>query len=123
MSDFTQQNDLGPASGGAPQQFDGAQQGEGAGYDQMTNSADDTGMGGGQGVHGSGVAGGYGGQSQSQTQTQSQPAEKQDWLDKGLEMAGKKAGYNLSDANADKIGDFANKEFKNYEGRGIPGVQ
>jgi hypothetical protein len=86
MSDYTQQNDMGPASGGAPQQFQGSQQGEGAGYDQMTNSSDDSGMGGGRGVHGSGVAGGHEGQSST---------EKQDWLDKGITMAGEKAGVNI----------------------------
>ncbi|KAI0682734.1 hypothetical protein BC835DRAFT_1298187 [Cytidiella melzeri] len=45
-----------------------------------------------------------------------QTGEKQDWLDKGIEMAGKKAGVNVSDANADKAGDFANKEFQQKEG-------
>ena len=86
MSDFTQSqsNDLGPASGGNPQQF---QSSAGEGYSQMTNSSNDAGMGGGQGVHGSGVAGGYEGSGNTQ--------EKQDWLDKGIEFAGKKAGFNI----------------------------
>ena len=44
-------------------------------------------MGGGAGSHGSGVAGGYTGSGQTQ--------EKQDWLDKGIEFAGKKAGMNV----------------------------
>ncbi|KAI0084980.1 hypothetical protein BDY19DRAFT_997216 [Irpex rosettiformis] len=114
MSDFinTRSNDLGPASGGNPEQI---QSSTGEGYDQMTKSSTDAGMGGGQGVHGSGVAGGYQGSGNTQ--------EKQDWLDKGLESVGKKAGFNLSDANADKIGDFANKQFSERAGRKLPGVQ
>ncbi|KAI0778001.1 hypothetical protein BC629DRAFT_1736179 [Irpex lacteus] len=105
-------NDFGPASGGDAQDFQGS---TGQGYDSMTNSSNDTGMGGGAGAHGSGVAGGYEGSGQTQ--------EKKDWLDKGIEFAGKKAGFNVSDKNADKVGDFANKEFTKEEGRGLPGVQ
>ncbi|EJF56976.1 hypothetical protein DICSQDRAFT_36429, partial [Dichomitus squalens LYAD-421 SS1] len=61
------------------------------------------------------------GQSQNANQSQSgtgtgQTAEKQDWLDKSLETAGKKFGVNISDANADKIGDFVNKEFQSKAG-------
>ncbi|KAI0339340.1 hypothetical protein BDW22DRAFT_1400583 [Trametopsis cervina] len=114
MSDYTQQNDLGPASGGAPADIHDSAQGEGGGYDSLTQSAGDEGMGGGAGAHGSGVAGGHEGQT---------GAEKQDWLDKGIEWAGKKAGVNVSDQNADKAGDFMNKEFNQYEGRKLPGVQ
>ncbi|TBU40391.1 hypothetical protein BD309DRAFT_870347 [Dichomitus squalens] len=91
-------------------------------------------MGGGRGALGSGIAGGYeGNQSQNQNQGQNQSqnsnqsqsatgtgtgqtAEKQDWLDKSLETAGKKFGVNISDANADKIGDFVNKEFQSKAG-------
>ncbi|EMD36190.1 hypothetical protein CERSUDRAFT_95538 [Gelatoporia subvermispora B] len=113
--------------------FNAGGQGVGGAYDQMSsaaNSGSERGgedhMGGGQGSFGSGVAGG-GGQApsnqQQQQQGQGQPAEKQDWLDKGLQGLSKKAGYNLSAQNADKIGDFANKEAKQYEGRNIPGVQ
>ncbi|EMD36230.1 hypothetical protein CERSUDRAFT_95574 [Gelatoporia subvermispora B] len=58
-----------------------------------------------------------------QQQGQGQSTEKQDWLDKGLQGASKKAGYNLSSQNADKVGDFANKEAKQHEGHNIPGVQ
>ena len=54
------------------------------------------GMGGGVGAHGSGVAGGYSSNAdQSQTNTSGQTGEKQDWLDKGIEWAGKKAGVNV----------------------------
>ncbi len=77
-------NDFGPASGGDAQDFQGS---TGQGYDSMTNSSNDTGMGGGAGAHGSGVAGGYEGSGQTQ--------EKKDWLDKGIEFAGKKAGFNV----------------------------
>ncbi|EMD36229.1 hypothetical protein CERSUDRAFT_95573 [Gelatoporia subvermispora B] len=110
-------------------------QGVGGAYDQLSSGANsgpgmggEDQMGGGQGLFGSGVAGGGGQapsnqQQQQQQQGQSQPAEKQDWLDKGIEWASQKAGYNMSDQNADKIGDFMNKEAKQYEGRNIPGVQ
>jgi len=114
-------------------------QGVGGAYDQMSAGGPGMGggdeMGGGQGAHGSGVAGGqgqqFGGQQQQGQQQQgqqqgaqgAQQPEKQDWLDKGVEWASKKAGYNISDQNADKIGDFANKEAQQYEGRSIPGVQ
>ncbi|CAL1710796.1 unnamed protein product [Somion occarium] len=99
-------------------------------------------MGGGYGAHGSGVAGGYEGntqgqsggiqgqsqntsqgQSQGQGQGQGQGQEKADWLDKGITMVGKKFGMNVSEQNADKAGDFANKEAKQYGGRNLPGVQ
>ncbi|GJE93899.1 hypothetical protein PsYK624_100640 [Phanerochaete sordida] len=93
----------------------------GGGYEQAASKPENQAMGGGEGAHGSGVAGGWDGQSGQQQQQQ--PAEKQDWLDKGIEFAGKKAGVNISDANADKAGDFMNKEFNQYEGRGLPGVQ
>ncbi|KAH9941256.1 uncharacterized protein BXZ73DRAFT_98472 [Epithele typhae] len=49
-----------------------------------------------------------GGMTDSGTQ---QTGEKQDWLDKGIEGVGKKFGVNVSDQNADRAGDFANKEF------------
>lgn len=68
-------------------------------------------MGGGQGAMGSGVAGGHEGSasnnananfssdaSSAQGMGQGQPAEKQDWLDKGLEAVGKKAGYSMVSA-------------------------
>ncbi|TCD60932.1 hypothetical protein EIP91_009285 [Steccherinum ochraceum] len=94
-----------------------------AGYDSVRS--DDQGMGGGQGAHGSGVAGGYEGTqpAQSTQGTQQQTGEKQDWLDKGITAAGKKLGFNVSESNADKAGDFANKEAKQYGGRNLPGVQ
>ena len=52
-------------------------------------------MGGGHGTHGSGVAGGHEGNTQSQSQAQGGTQEKQDWLDKGITMAGKKFGLNI----------------------------
>ncbi|RPD65191.1 hypothetical protein L226DRAFT_567521 [Lentinus tigrinus ALCF2SS1-7] len=55
-------------------------------------------------------------------QQQQAGGEKQDWLDKGVESAGDKAGVDISNQNADKAGDFANKEFKQKEGFGLPGV-
>lgn len=88
----------------------------GGGYEQAASKPENQDMGGGVGAHGSGVAGGYEGNQQ-------QSGEKKDWLDKGIEFAGKKAGVNVSDANADKAGDFMNKEFNQYEGRSLPGVQ
>ncbi|OSD07709.1 hypothetical protein PYCCODRAFT_1473395 [Trametes coccinea BRFM310] len=51
-----------------------------------------------------------------------QGGEKADWLDKGIEDAGKHEGVNISQQNADKAGDFANKEFEKKEGFGLPGV-
>lgn len=84
------------------------------GYDQISSQQENQDMGGGAGVHGSGVAGGHQGQSAT---------EKQDWLDKGIQGIGKKFGVNVSEQNADKAGDFANKEFSQKEGRGLPGVQ
>ena len=85
---------------------------QGAGYDSVRGGyqqAPQHDMGGGQGAMGSGVAGGHEGSasnnassnssydtaSQSQGTGQGQPAEKQDWLDKGLEAMGKKAGYSM----------------------------
>ncbi|KAI0763958.1 hypothetical protein BD413DRAFT_483204, partial [Trametes elegans] len=45
-----------------------------------------------------------------------QGGERADWLDKGIQSAGDKAGVNISQKNADTAGDFANKEFKQKEG-------
>ncbi|KAI8970631.1 hypothetical protein BD414DRAFT_502057 [Trametes punicea] len=111
-SQFTQ----GPAGGTHSEGFNQGQ-GTGGAYDEMqsSQSAD---MGGGQGAVGSGVAGGYSG-NQSQSQTSS---EKQDWLDKGIEAIGKKAGVNVSDKNADTAGDWINKEMNKETGRNLPGV-
>ena len=72
-------------------------------YQQSSAQDEQNSMGGGGGVHGSGIAGGYEGNQQQGSggfggmgqQQQGQPAEKQDWLDKGIEMAGKKAGVNI----------------------------
>lgn len=72
-------------------------QGQGGAYDNMQSSAQSDQMGGGQGAMGSGVAGGYSGNSGSNN-TSSQTGEKKDWLDKGLESLGKKAGFNLVSA-------------------------
>ncbi|KAI0070344.1 hypothetical protein K474DRAFT_1556611, partial [Panus rudis PR-1116 ss-1] len=55
------------------------------------------------------------GNSQQQNQATG-TGEKQDWLDKGITMGAKKLGINVSEQNADKAGDFANKEFGKYEG-------
>ncbi|KAJ3481022.1 hypothetical protein NLI96_g7944 [Meripilus lineatus] len=100
-------------------------QGMGGGYDNLTQSQTDSqhDMGGGQGIKGSGVAGGYTGSggSQAQAGAQGAQAEKQDWLDKGISMAGKKFGVNVSQENADKAGDFVNKEFNKREG-GSPSI-
>ena len=78
----------------------------GEGYSQMQGKAEQQDMGGGGGVHGSGIAGGYeGSQASSGTgsfggmQQGGQSGEKQDWLDKGIEMAGKKAGFNIVSSN------------------------
>ncbi|KAI0353333.1 hypothetical protein OH77DRAFT_1458393 [Trametes cingulata] len=111
-SEYTQ----GPGGGTHSEGFNQGQ-GTGGAYDEMQSSQSNN-MGGGQGAMGSGVAGGYSGQS-----GQTQPTgEKQDWLDKGLEAVGKKAGVNVSDKNADTAGDFLNKEVKERFGRNIPGV-
>jgi len=114
---------------------------QGPGYtDSMSQDTQDQGMGGGAGTHGSGVAGGYEGSAaqsgnmQSQgdaTQDQGAAAqapggtaqEKQDWLDKGIQGGGKKFGFNVSQQNADKAGDFMNKAFNKESGRNLPGVQ
>jgi len=113
----------GPASGTNTQQFS---QGQGGGYDNLQQSQQD-GMGGGQGAMGSGVAGGYDGnsqqqQNQNQNQSSGQNQGQQDWLDKGIEFMGQKAGMNVSNQEADSIGDFINKEAKQYGGRNLPGV-
>ncbi|THH32316.1 hypothetical protein EUX98_g1844 [Antrodiella citrinella] len=98
-----------------------------AGYESI--SQDQQGMGGGAGTQGSGVAGGYEG-SQNQAgggaqmgNTQAGTGQKQDWLDKGITSVGKKLGFNVSESNADKAGDFMNKEAKQYGGHNLPGVQ
>lgn len=84
------QTEQAPGATSNPTQLEGSNQGLGGGYDQMSQSSMDSGTGqdAGTGAHGSGVAGGYSG-------SQQQPAEKQDWLDKGITMAGKKAGFNV----------------------------
>lgn len=66
-------------------------------YNQLQSSQGENDMGGGRGAMGSGVAGGYEGsnQEETQSQTQGQTGEKQDWLDKGIESFGKKAGINI----------------------------
>lgn len=108
MTDNNQDFQQGPGAGFTSQGLEGSGQGEQSGYDQMAGSQNDQGMGGGYGTHGSGVAGGYeGNQAQSQTQGQGQgmqqqqagatgqPAEKADWLDKGITGIGKKLGFNV----------------------------
>ena len=74
-------------------------QGLEGGYDSVRQSQTDSqqDMGGGQGVHGSGVAGGWSGSGDQQAQAGAQgaQAEKQDWLDKGISMAGQKFGVNV----------------------------
>lgn len=88
-------NDQGFAAGADPSQFQGSDQGMGGGYDGMAQSSQtDEGMGGGAGAHGSGVAGGYSSNADQQ-QTSNTTGEKKDWLDKGIEWAGKKAGVNV----------------------------
>lgn len=62
-------------------------------YSEMQSGQGSNDMGGGRGAMGSGVAGGYEGNSQSSQTTQT--GEKADWLDKGLESLGKKAGVNI----------------------------
>jgi len=115
-------------SGEAKDDFQTKGQGQGAAYggagmDGATGA--DQGMGGGAGAMGSGVAGGHEGQASAAQQTGQQQGqgEKQDWLDKGIQSAGQKFGFNVSAANADKAGDLANKQFKQHAGRNIPGVQ
>ncbi|PCH37102.1 hypothetical protein WOLCODRAFT_83725 [Wolfiporia cocos MD-104 SS10] len=70
----------------------------------------------------SGVAGGYEG-NQQQNSGSAQTGKKQNWLDKGIESMGKKAGMNVGDAQADRAGDFINKEGQQYSGHNIPGLQ
>ncbi|RDX46451.1 hypothetical protein K466DRAFT_582388 [Polyporus arcularius HHB13444] len=112
----------GPGAGAHSESFNQSQD-QGA-YSQMQGSQGSDDMGGGRGAMGSGVAGGYEGNSQgnSQSSQTSQTGEKQDWLDKGIESLGKKAGVNVSDKNADTAGDFFNKNIKEKFGRNIPGV-
>ncbi|KAI0916094.1 hypothetical protein AcV5_002939 [Taiwanofungus camphoratus] len=105
-------------------------QGTGGGYDntQQTQQQD---MGGGRGAFGSGVAGGYEGnqnqgqqnQGQEQQQNPGQGQQQQNWLDKGVGYVGQKAGVNVTNQQEDEIGDFINKEAKQYGGRNLPGVQ
>ncbi|KAI0763959.1 hypothetical protein BD413DRAFT_616012 [Trametes elegans] len=104
---------------GAGTHSEGLNQGQGqaGAYDEMQSSQSNT-MGGGHGAMGSGVAGGYS-SNQSQSQTS---GEKADWLDKGIEAIGKKAGFTVSDKNADTAGDWINKETKERFGRNLPGV-
>ncbi|KAL7284412.1 hypothetical protein ACG7TL_001702 [Trametes sanguinea] len=87
-SEFTQ----GPGGGTHSEGFNQGQ-GQGGAYDEMQSSQSND-MGGGQGAMGSGVAGGYEGNQQSQ-QPQQTGTEKKDWLDKGIEAIGKKAGINI----------------------------
>ena len=116
MSDSIKDSTQGPGAGFTSQDLAGSGPGARSGYDQMASSQNDQGMGGGYGAHGSGVAGGYegsGAQSQGQQQQQQpgvgsgstgQPAEKQDWLDKGITAAGKKFGFNVVSVIGEKRG-------------------
>lgn len=80
------------AAGTEASQLSGSDQGMGGGYHGMSQASNtEGGMGGGAGAHGSGVAGGY---SSNADQSQG-TGEKKDWLDKGIEWAGKKAGVNV----------------------------
>ena len=67
------------------------------GYESVRQGAKE-GMGGGQGVQGSGVAGGHEG-SQKQAPASGSTGQKQDWLDKGITSVGKKFGFNLVSSN------------------------
>lgn len=118
-----------PGAGTQPEAFNQGQ--TGGAYDELQRSQGGD-MGGGHATAGSGVAGGYEGGQQSQPATagqgqqgqqQQQTAERQDWLDKGAQAAGKKVGVNVSAKNADTAGDFVNKQFTSKTGRGIPGVR
>ena len=82
----------GPAAGTHSEAFNQSQD-QGA-YNELQNSQGNSDMGGGRGAMGSGVAGGYGGSSGYQQQ-QSQTGEKKDWLDKGIDALGDKAGFNI----------------------------
>ena len=75
------------------------QQNQGAGYASSMQGQSD--MGGGQGAFGSGVAGGYQNNQQQQQAPQGQQGQQgqQDWLDKGIEFAADKAGYNIVSGN------------------------
>lgn len=98
MSDRMSDNIQGAGAGVDPQDLQQSQsQNVEGGYDSLRQSQDETqnDMGGGNGTHGSGVAGGYEGNSQNQTQTQSGTQEKQDWLDKGISSVGQKFGINI----------------------------
>ena len=84
----------GPAAGTHSEGFNQSQ--DMGAYDEMQRSQGGD-MGGGGAVAGSGVAGGYeNNQNQSQPATgMAQTGEKQDWLDKGIEAAGRKFGINV----------------------------
>ena len=90
-----------PGGGTQPGAFNQGQ--TGGAYDELQRSQGGD-MGGGRAAAGSGVAGGYEGQGQQaqaaaggqgQQQQQQQAGKKQDWLDKGIESAGKKVGANV----------------------------
>ena len=85
---------------------------QGTGYESvqggLQQGAQQHDMGGGRGAMGSGVAGGHEGSASSNNASgntsnvsndasaaQGAPAEKKDWLDKGFEAVGKKAGYSM----------------------------
>lgn len=93
-------NIQGAGEGVNPQNTQQSQsQGSQGGYDSVRQSSDESqnDMGGGDGTHGSGVAGGYEGNSQNQNQNDNQGGtqEKQDWLDKGISSVGQKFGINI----------------------------
>ncbi|KAI0746498.1 hypothetical protein C8Q80DRAFT_1271390 [Daedaleopsis nitida] len=112
----------GPAAGTHPEAFNEGQ--DRGGYSEMQSSQGSGGIAqAGAGTMGSGVAGGYEGNNGNQATGNQATGEKKDWLDKGIAAIGNKMGVNISDKNADAAGDFANKEFRSKEGRGIPGVQ
>ena len=81
----------GPAAGTNHEAFNQSQD-QGA-YSQLQSGQGSSEMGGGRGAMGSGVAGGYEGNSQSSQA--STTGEKTDWLDRGIEAMGKKAGVNI----------------------------
>ncbi|OBZ77839.1 hypothetical protein A0H81_01829 [Grifola frondosa] len=116
MQDSQQQQPMGGSQGqgqdapydqmqGSQQQQQQQQSSMGGGQGMMQDSQQQPSMGGGQGVSG------------GASQQAGAGGEKADWLDKGMQWAGKKAGMNISQKNADTAGDFMNKEAKQYGDR------
>ncbi|KAJ6779574.1 hypothetical protein PWT90_04738 [Aphanocladium album] len=61
-----------------------------------------------------------GGDNNQQQSTNSNDPGKEDYLDKGIGFVSKKAGYNISRENEEKVGDGLRNAYEKYSGSKVP---